>query len=122
MGKWQIAADGTKTELTFDAEEMLTGVTQTDSKIPAEDFMLSSNPGHKLCVIRSGNQLIARGVVVRVTYNGVSRDYTTFDLAVSGISSDFGSKTGSYTFTFASNAAMTKNVTLPTCVTELILT
>lgn len=122
MGKWQIAADATRTEVTFDAEEVLTEVTLTDTKIPAEYFMLSSNPGQKLCVIRSGNQLIARGVAVRVSYNGVSRDYTTFDLAISGISSDFGSKSGSYTFTFASNAAMTKSVTLPTCVTQLTLT
>ncbi len=122
MGKWQIAADGTVKEVTFDAEEVLANVMLTDAKIPVESFTLSSNPGQKLCVIRSGNQLIARGVAVRVTYNGVSRDYTTFDLAISGISSDFGSKSGSYTFTFAGNAEMTKNVTLPTCVTELILT
>lgn len=47
--------------------------------------------------------------------------YKTLDDAVTGITKDFKSLKGVYTFTFLSDVKLTKNITLPACVEKLYL-
>lgn len=106
----------------FMPEDALITITGKESAIPARYFQIPDDPyGRELSVVREGNVLKVKGVVVEVSLGGQTQKYISVDAAVAGIKTDFGNQKGAYRFTFLGDAVLTKNLTLPTCVEELEL-
>ncbi len=117
---WEYYEDADPTYVSFKDGETALSVSQTDANIPVAYFCLTEND--EQCLYRNTSTITVYDAVVRVEYGDAFTNFGSFDLAVSGLAAAFGSEEGSYTFVFVHDSAMTKNITLPTYVTELILT
>ncbi|MCD8098177.1 MAG: DUF5722 domain-containing protein [Lachnospiraceae bacterium] len=117
---WEYYEDADPTYVSFEDGETALSVSQTDANIPVAYFCLTEND--EQCLYRNTSTITVYDAVVRVEYGDAFANFGSFDLAVSGLAAAFGSEEGSYTFVFVHDSAMTKNITLPTYVTELILT
>ncbi|MCC8139440.1 MAG: DUF5722 domain-containing protein [Lachnospiraceae bacterium] len=117
---WEYYEDAGPTYVLYEDGETALRVSQSDANIPVAYFCLTEND--EQCLYRNTSTITVYDAVVRVEYGDAFANFGSFDLAVSGLAAAFGSEEGSYTFVFVHDSAMTKNITLPTYVTELILT
>lgn len=105
--------------------------TASNSAVTAKYFTID---GDGRCTVKSGNNIKADTIELRVHYDGyqdgkewvecdVEALYTSLEDAVKNMPIDFGKAEGSYTFTFMNNEVMklSANVTIPSFVKTLNL-